>query len=223
MSKGTIHIVDDNRDFRLSLAKVLKSGGYDVVGFESGNQYLERFDGELPSCMIVDLQMPGMGGLTLQSELQKRQILIPTIVLSAYTSLEHAVKAVKLGAVDVFQKPCEPEKLLKAVTDCADGLKGRRFSPQMPDDPFYVIKNWGFIGRYFKLSRRQCEVAERICRSMSNDEIAFDLFISTNTVRMHIKALYEKLNVNDRVGVAMRCLGADLLAPLTKENKDRAH
>lgn len=210
---NTIHIVDDNREFRTTLAEVLRASGYDVIGFDSAVQYLEEFDGQVPSCMIVDLQMPVMGGLTLQSELQKRKIVIPTIVLSAYTSLEQAVRSVKLGACDVFQKPCRPEKLLDAVKRYANGRQRGRFSTALPNDPSYVIRRWDFIGSFFRLSRRQCEVAKRICQSMSNDEIAYELHISSNTVRMHIKALYEKLKVHDRVGVAMRCLGADLLAP----------
>lgn len=210
MGKATIHIVDDEKEFRESLARLLRvSGGYEVLSFSSGEELLEKLAPPLPACMIVDLLMPGIDGLQLQIELQARKFIIPTIVLSSYSTIEKAVRAVKIGAHDVFQKPCDPAKLLKSVEECCTNGHSRRFTEQMPDNPSYVIRDWDFIARYFKLSARQCEIAQRICQSMSNDAIAYDLFISSNTVRMHIKALYEKLNVNDRVGVAMRCLGAD--------------
>ncbi len=212
MSHGTIFIVDENAEDRESLADLLRcSGDYDVVPIASTDQLLNAIRAPLPGCMVVNLDTFNEIGLSIQAVLETRGICVPAIVLSEDSSCEAVVAAVRQGARHVFEKGCDPLKLLSAIESCCNDAEWRN-DLDAAFDPDDIITEWDFIRDFYGLSRRQCEVAQRICRSMSNDEIAYSLFVSSNTVRMHIKALYEKLNVNNRVGVVMRCLYADVRA-----------
>lgn len=214
----TIHVVDDDKGFRDSLVGLLQvHTDSKVVGFDSGFAYLDSIGDEKPDCMIIDQKMPGMNGLEFQLELKRRNFNVPTILLSAFSDAELAVKAVKQGTNDVFKKPCEINKLLRAIEDCCNGARGnpvfsaspRKVSLKDLKDPKYVIQHWDAIAEYFNLSSRQLQIAQGICDSATNGTIGTGLFISTNTVRMHIKVLYDKVGVSDRVGLVLLCAGVD--------------
>lgn len=212
MGKRTIYVVEDNESFRASLAQLLRvSGGFNVVEFASASVLLRKLRAPLPQCMIVDLHMPGIDGLGLIAALQARRIIIPIIVLSAYASLETAVQSAKMGASVVLRKPCAPVELLHAIEQCCNEARTRASSAPTPVALAPDSLDWESIAQRLNLSRRQREISMRICESMTNDQIADDLSISSNTVRMHVKVLYQKLDVHDRVGVVLRCASADSL------------
>lgn len=211
MGTEFVCVVAKDRAFRELLAKVLRTDGdYQITKFDTGGEFLGKLREPLPGVIIIDLDAPEVGGMAVLSELRKRNIVASTIGLSEYSSIGAAVQATKLGAADVVGKPCDPERLREAVDVCCCRSQVRRNLRESHENSDTLKLNWDRIGRILQLTRRQREIAECICHSMANDGIAFKLGISSNTVKMHIKSLYEKLGVCDRVGVALRCVGVGL-------------
>ncbi len=193
--KQVVYIIDDDDDFRRSLKTLLQTADFRVREFESAEAYLEAEMKEDCGCIILDLRMPGMGGKVLQRQLFQNGDRTPIILVTAYASVPAAVEAMKHGAITVLEKPFDPPVLLEAV------------AKSLENGPVSVRPlNWDEVTEKYSLSPRQVEIAKLICDSLSNDQIAEELGITPNTVRMHIKLLYEKMGVKDRVGVAMRLL-----------------
>ncbi len=194
-NKQVVYIIDDDDDFRRSLKTLLQTADFQVREFESAEAYLEAEMKEDCGCIILDLRMPGIGGKVLQRQLFQNGDRTPIILVTAYASVPVAVEAMKTGAVTVLEKPFDPPVLLEAV------------AKSLENGPVSVRPlNWDEVTEKYSLSPRQVEIAKLICDSLSNDQIAEKLGITPNTVRMHIKLLYEKMGVKDRVGVAMRLL-----------------
>jgi len=189
-----VYIIDDDDEFRRSLKTLLVTAEFQVREFSSAEEYLETSDHDDCGCIILDLRMPGMGGKALQQKLFENGNQTPIIIVTAYASVPVAVDAMRQGAITVLEKPFDPPVLLDAV---ANSLKKQ---------PRTKPLNWQEVTAKYALSPRQEEIAKLICDSLSNEQIAEHLGITGNTVRMHIKLLYEKLGVKDRVGVAMRLL-----------------
>ena len=115
-----IFIVDDDPSVRTSLTRLMRSAGYDARAFDGVEAYLEGYrggDGSAANCVILDLHMPGMGGLELQEELNRLEAPPPVIVLSASEDADMRARAAAAGAARVLRKPCDPSALLRAVAE----------------------------------------------------------------------------------------------------------
>lgn len=194
MDEKLVYTVDDDSGFRKSLKTLLETSGYTVRDFDNGESFLAEFNENDAGCVILDLRMPGMGGVLVQNKLVDDGFRVPVIIVTAYATVPVTVEAMRRGAVTVLEKPYDPTVLLQTVENA------------MTNQRIDLTLDWKVVERRYSLSSRQREIAELICDSKSNEEIASDLGITTNTVRMHVKLLYEKLGVHDRVGVAMKLL-----------------
>lgn len=194
MDEKLVYTVDDDSGFRKSLKTLLETSGYTVRDFDNGESFLAEFNENDAGCVILDLRMPGMGGVLVQNKLVDDGFRVPVIIVTAYATVPVTVEAMRRGAVTVLEKPYDPTVLLQTVENA------------MTNQRIDLTLDWKVVERRYSLSPRQREIAELICDSKSNEEIASDLGITTNTVRMHVKLLYEKLGVHDRVGVAMKLL-----------------
>ena len=114
-----IFIVDDDEAFSRSLARLLRSAGFDVEPLSAG-QFLEREIYAGTSCLIMDVRMPGMTGLDVQQELLNRNMLIPVVFLTAHGDTRTGVEAMKAGAVDYLLKPVDEESLFDAIQRALD-------------------------------------------------------------------------------------------------------
>lgn len=207
-----ICIVDADIKSRKKLIAAFEADArFEVFEYETSEAFFSDINYRSPNCVILDLQPPCSDSSSQVRNQMRSPRNIPAILLTTDKDHEFTVNTATVDVRDIFQKPYKTKVLLEAAERCCGEAALVSKSPRLSDDPEYVIQHWPFITQYFGLSQRQYEIAQRICRSMSAANIASDLNISSNTVRMHIKALYEKLNVNDRVGVAMRCVGADAL------------
>jgi FixJ family two-component response regulator len=114
-AKPRVAVVDDDESVREALQSLLRSVGYRAEGFDSAEEFL--LSGRLPEmdCLILDLKMPGMGGMALQEGLERIKQPLPTIFLTAHGDEANRRQARQLGAVDFLRKPCSDEDLLKAV------------------------------------------------------------------------------------------------------------
>lgn len=124
--EATIFVVDDDPSVRRGLERLLRAAGYRVETYSSADQFLEHDLLEGPGCLVLDVRMPGKGGLHLQQRLADRGSLLPVIFITGHGDVPTVVRAMKTGAVDFLLKPFDDEELLAAVHQA---LTGKRRAP----------------------------------------------------------------------------------------------
>ena len=110
-----IHIVDDDASFRTAISRLLKVSGYEVADYESATSFLRAIENARPGCILLDVQMPTLGGLQLQQELAKLSHSWPIIFMTGHGDIPTSVRAIKAGAEDFLSKPVSKETLLEAI------------------------------------------------------------------------------------------------------------
>lgn len=203
MSKMTpiIFIVDDDAKFRKSLARLVKSIGYDVEEFESAQKFLQRTIYNGPSCLLLDVRMPKVTGPDLQAELLKRDALSPIIFLTAHIDMNTGIKAMKDGAFDFLLKPVEEQILFKAIEKALN--KYTRLKEKQNE--INRIKQL-----LSTLTPREYEVFRWIITGMLNKQIAYDINITERTVKAHRSQIMQKLKVLSVAELARLALKAGI-------------
>ena len=206
---ATVYIVDDDEGVRLSLAALLLAGGYLPHTFAGGPDFLEHADLSQPGCVLLDLRMDGMSGLQVFEDMRKRQTVLKTVFLSAHGELASAVAAVKQGAVDWLEKPCNEQTLLTAVSKAAHLSQAEA---QRARHRYQQLERWK------ALSPRQQEVARLLATGLSSKEAARALAqrdpdrpIDPRTVDTHRSAIFLKLDIRSSHELGM--LVEDLALP----------
>jgi FixJ family two-component response regulator len=209
-----IYLVDDDESFLRALSRRLEVGGYRVECFNSAEEFLARPRSDIPGCAVLDLQMPGPGGLELQEALAQADEPLPVIFLTAHGDVPTSVRAMKGGAVDFLRKPVRGEDLLDAVQlALIRGAEEREKRRKKRD--------WG--ARYERLSPREREVFVLIVRGLPNKQIADVLSVSERTVKAHRSRVMHKMGVQSsaELGRAVEWLGHVLVdAPSPKPSTD---
>ena len=199
----TILIVDDDPDVRDSLKARLESAGYAVSDFASPTEILSDGDLEGAACLVADIRMAGMDGLSLQQEILKRKIVLPVIFVTGHGDVPLAVRAMKAGAVDFVEKPFDDELLLRGI-EKAVALKSRA------SDEATIAK--AAREKIAELTPREREVLEHLVAGRPNKIIAYELGISPRTVEIHRAHLMNKMearSLSDLVRMALSA-GANL-------------
>jgi two-component system response regulator FixJ len=119
-SEPTVFVVDDDPAMRDSLRWLLQSEGLAVRTYVTAKEFLDAYSPEAPGCLVLDVCLPGMGGLALQHELKARQIPLPTIIITGYGDARTAERALKAGALDFIEKPFDDQLLLDRVRQAID-------------------------------------------------------------------------------------------------------
>ena len=191
-----VHIVDDSADLRAALQVLLRSVSIDARTYASAHGLLEVL-GQLPegpSCVLLDVRMPDISGMTLLERLRQCRPTLPVIMMTGYGDIEMAVRAMKLGAVDFVTKPFGPQALL----DLIQGVLRRYGSPGEPAAcPADTAARWA------TLTPREREIFERIVSGDANKVIAYDLGISIRTVESHRARIMEKTNARTLVDLVL--------------------
>jgi FixJ family two-component response regulator len=205
---ATVLIVDDDASFLRSLERLIGTAGYRVKTYDRASAFLGSRLPRGPKCLILDLQMPGIGGLELQRELAARGLLLSVIFLSGRGDVPSSVQAMKLGALDFLTKPIRGEVLLAAVRAALEKDKARG------DDE----KDVEAIRRRIEtLSPREHEVFRWVIAGRLNKQTACEMGISEKTVKFHRARVMQKMEAQSvaeltvlagRAGVApMRKVG----------------
>jgi len=194
MDKSVVHIVDDDESIRLSLDRLLRSVGYHVQMHASSQEFLDAERTDAPSCLIVDVRLPGTGGLELQDYLTRIGYWIPVIVITGHGDIPMTVRAMKAGAIDFLAKPFRPQDLIDAVSHALRADAARRAE---------LARSQEVAAKFAALSAREREVMALVCSGLMNKQVAGHLEISEVTVKMHR-------------GAAMRKMGARTLAELVR-------
>jgi FixJ family two-component response regulator len=179
-----IVVIDDDLSMRQALTNLLESIGLRVEGFGTARELL---DGTLPaeaSCMILDIRLPGLSGLDLQSELAKAKVNIPIIFMTGHGDIPMTVKAMKSGAVDFLTKPFRDQDLLDAVATALERDRKRRTDEKVVGDLQALVD---------ALTPRERQVMTLVTEGMMNKQIAHELGISEITVKIHRGSLMKKM------------------------------
>jgi FixJ family two-component response regulator len=172
----TVFVVDDDPSVRASIQGLLKSASLRSECFASAEEFLRNNRPEGPSCLVLDVSLPGVNGLDFQRQLADAEIKIPIIFVTGHGDIPMTVKAMKSGAVEFLTKPFEDRDLLNAIHQALDRDRVRR--RQQSDFA-------GLRECYEALTEREREVMGLVVSGMLNKQIAFELGISEITVKIH--------------------------------------
>ncbi len=185
MAEPAVYIVDDDEAVRGAIEWLLGTVGLQVHTFASGQEFLDSFDAtEAPGCIVLDVRMPGKGGLEIQAELKALDCPLPVIILTGHGDAPMAARAIKDGAFDFIEKPFNNQALLdiiqKAIHESEALIEARRQRDEVSR-------------RLQSLSERERQVLDLILKGKSNQEMAGELNISRRTVEVHRANLMEKM------------------------------
>jgi len=181
----TVFLVDDDSSVRRALTRLIKSAGYPVLAFASAGKFLENnVPSDGPACLVLDIRMPGLSGLDLQGELQKRDSILPIIFITGHGDIPMSVKAMKAGAVDFLPKPVKDKELLHAIEQ-ALARAGRESTER---SEIADIRR-----RSVTLTPREREVMELVVTGMINKQIAYELGTVEKTIKIHRARVMEKM------------------------------
>ena len=199
MSPATVFVVDDDSSTRELLVWLMKRHGMRTEVFPDARSFLNRYKPEMPGCLVVDLNMPGMSGLDLQQYLKEHGVLIPVLFLSGRADVPKAVKAVRDGAIDFIEKPFDYKRVVALVEDCLRRDAEVRAAHE---------RKRAVCERLAQLTQREREVLDLVVAGRMNREIAEKLEISIKTVEAHRAKIMEKLEVDSVAELVQATLAA---------------
>ena len=196
-----VFVVDDDAPMRESLKNLIRSVGLQVELFASAQEFLRRKPPDLPSCLVLDVRMPGLSGLDLQKRTGDAGIEIPIVFITGHGDVPMSVRAMKAGAVEFLTKPFRDQDLLDAIQQALerDG-KARNQRAELEE----------LRSRFASLTSREREVMKRVVAGLLNKQIGAELGTSETTVKIHRHEVMEKMGAGslpelvrmaDRLGV----------------------
>ena len=191
-----VFVIDDDPGVLKALERLLRANGFSVETFASAAAFLERPLADRPACLILDLRMPGVGGLDLQEALSRRGLSLPIIFLSGKGDVPSTARAMREGAVDFLVKPVDEPELLAAIerarVRALELHQSHRIKRETEE-------------RLARLTKREREVCELVAQGRLNKQIAFELGTVEKTVKVHRGRVMRKLEV-DSVAALVRLL-----------------
>jgi FixJ family two-component response regulator len=184
--RALIHLVDDDGMVLRALKRLLDAAGYRSRSYGSAEEFLARPDPHAPGCAVVDLCLPGVDGLNLQSKLMEAGDGLPLIFLTGRGDIASSVRAMKSGAVDFLTKPVEKDSLLAAVSKALELYFLARA---------VRVDIESFERNLALLTPREREVLEGVVAGRLNKQIAADLNIAEKTIKVHRARVMQKMNV----------------------------
>jgi FixJ family two-component response regulator len=182
--RGIVFVVDDDPSIREALDSLLRSVGLGVKTFASARDFLASKRPDVPSCLVLDVQLPGLNGLDLQRELAKAEVQIPIIFITGHGDIPMSVRAIKAGAAQFLTKPFRAQELLDAIQQCIERDRAAREQRSQVDD---------LRQRYDSLTSREREVMALVASGLLNKQIAVELGLSEITIKVHRAKVMQKM------------------------------
>lgn len=185
-SQGHVFIVDDDEASRRSVAALLEPMHVRVQSFELAQDFIAAYQGERPACLVTDLRMQGMSGVELLEELRRRNFTLSVLVMTAFPDTRSTVRAMRGGALNLIEKPCNPQELWDAIQQ---GLREdrHRFEQEQIRKTIRTLID--------TLSAGEMDVLKLLTAGKANKVIASQLDVSLRTVEARRAAIFEKLGV----------------------------
>lgn len=192
----TVFVVDDDEAVRGGLRRLMESVSLRVETYESAQAFLDNYHPERHGCLVLDVRMPGMGGLDLQAQLGKQGIRLPIIILTGHADVPIAVSALKAGAIDLIEKPFNGQILLDRIQHAIqrDAEARRQLAEQSQ-----------VSRRLARLTPRERQVMEMMVAGKASKVIAVDLEISERTVEFHRANIMKKMQARTLAGLIQMC------------------
>jgi RNA polymerase sigma factor (sigma-70 family) len=190
MTAPIVFVVDDDPSVRSSLKFLLSTVGLQVESFDSADAFLHKKAADAPSCLVLDVRLPGLSGLDFQRELAARNARIPIIFLTGHGDIPMSVRAMKAGAVEFLTKPFRDQDLLDAVRIALDRDRARREQ----DKEVMILQR-----RFDSLTSREQEVISMVASGMLNKQIADQLGTAESTVKVQRSRAIEKMHAESLV------------------------
>jgi len=188
-----VFVVDDDASMREALADLIASVGLSVEAFKSAPEFLEHTRPDAPACLVLDVRLPGLGGLDLQRELLRREAPIPIIFITGHGDIPMSVRAMKDGAVEFLPKPFREQDLLDAIQHAIEIDRVARQERTL----VAAVRL-----RYESLTKREREVMKLLVSGLLNKQIAAQLGSSEVTVKMHRGQVMHKMKAESVVQLA---------------------
>jgi FixJ family two-component response regulator len=179
-------VVDDDASFLTAVARILRASGFVVKTFASAGEFLAQPEADVPGCVLVDLQMPGLSGLDLQEALAQAGHRLPVVFLSGHGDIPTTVQAMRRGAEDFLTKRAPKEKLIEAV---------RRALARDARERAERARLEALRTRFTALTPREREVLAHVLTGQLNKQIAGDLRIDERSVKRHRTSIMTKVQV----------------------------
>jgi FixJ family two-component response regulator len=183
-TEPVVFIVDDDGSVRKALSRLIKSVDLKVETFSSANDFLKRDPYDGPACLVLDIRMPGLSGLDLQTELAKAKRSLSIVFITGHGNIPMSVQAMKAGAVDFIEKPFDEQTLLDAVHLAIQKDRAAKEKlAELKDIQEHVES----------LTPREHEVFALVVTGMLNKQIAFEMGISEKTIKVHRARVMQKM------------------------------
>lgn len=181
---STVFIVDDDQAIRHAMEFLMRSVGLNYEIHHSGDEFLAAYSDEKAGCLVLDIRMPGLGGLELQEKLIEMGSALPIIFITGHGDVPMAVEAMQKGAVDFIQKPFRDQDLLERIGEALKTDQERRSERQEHTEVQTRIET---------LTKREREVLDLVVTGKPNKVIAYELGVSQRTVEIHRARVMEKM------------------------------
>jgi FixJ family two-component response regulator len=182
-----VFVIDDDESIREALKSLIRSVGLGVKTFASAHEFLQSERADVSSCLILDVRMPGLSGLDLQSELAQANVHVPIIFITGHGDIPMSVRAMKAGAIEFLTKPFRDQDLLDAIQQA---LERDRLERSQRADNAELQK------RYQSLTPRETEVFGLVVKGLLNKQIALQLGTTEITVKLHRRQVMEKMQAD---------------------------
>ena len=186
-AEATVFVVDDDPSVRRSTERLVRSMGFNVQTFASAKEFTAHAPVEGPSCLVLDVHLPGPSGLDLQRELAQSGVQIPIIFITGRGSIPMSVRAMKEGAVEFLTKPTRPRELLAAIRAAIERDRASQRARREVD---------ALRERYGRLTAREREVMALVVAGRLNRQIAGELATTERTIKFHRTHMMEKMEAD---------------------------
>ena len=182
--RAIVFVIDDDPSMRLALEDLVNTVGLEVRAFASPQEFLQSKPPDVPGCLVLDVRLPGMSGLTFQTELAKEGPALPVIFITGHGDIPMSVRAMKAGAVEFLTKPFHDQDLLDAIHAAIErDRKGRREAVRLAE----------LRERFTTLSERERQIMTLVVIGRPNKQIAAELRLSEMTVKVHRGQVMRKM------------------------------